>query len=959
DHLFRLSLMGLQLLESAEWASNRSTKNSCTLKGQNPEECHNYVRLLQVNNERVFVCGTNAFSPTCTWRGLTNIAKIDSWEKGIGRAPFDPAHSVTSLMTKDESLFVGTSLDFLGHDRAFLRSRGPLGWLRTSKSNPKWLSEPTFISSLELGGFVYFLFTENAVEVMNCGKSIYPRIGRVCKNDYGGDFVLKDSWTTFLKARLNCSKPGNLPFYYDDLQSVAYLAREQLFYGVFTTHNMASVNASFNGYFKHQPTPSSAWGPSSVANTNHFNCERSSHGDHEESLLANKYQLMDLAVQPLTVHPIYSLDFRRMTHIAVDVVSTRQSGSVHVAFVANDDGTIQKLSILPKSSFYGSSSTSVEKKEPLTCLLEVLQPFPANSKSKILTMKYSKETNSLYLGTDTRVIRIPTGRCERYKTRHLCLAARDPYCGWDTNILECTTAPENNPLNPSWIQHVIGCPSNTEPGVLVRIRHLNMEEGYASALKRMKSIVILYRRALVSDFRFIWRGGTQNCHIFGKFTFDFFYAEYIQLPVDGGWSSWSSWTECSVACGRGTRKRTRTCTQPAPQHGGRECSSCDHQIEECIGKKCSSVSALSDWTNWLELNPSPIGVLQRRYRVECSAKMVRKGALEVIAGTPFYEERTCSNNGKCSEPSGHKVPNSGWSEWSEWSDCDQLCGGGKQHRTRKCRGICSGSSSEDRNCNIFKCKGTWSCWSEWTTCSTSCGSGAQERSRQCVAVHDPLKPTDGCNGIPNQRRPCQSEPCLGEEGWGPWGEWTACSGTEERLRKRICLSNDPSKCVGLDLQKMSCELFETIDTPTVLEARTNLESSDRSCISVQTFIGSCLACLALGAVLGAFGVYTLCLKAKRVKIPSSPHYISAKPNQYVSVPGSDWKNGSTSVIAEEEALQSPTSTLKKGLKNSIKSAITSLPLKDYDTATIKRSSHGSYGNGHIRADLESDRIFFS
>ncbi|RXG67941.1 Semaphorin-5A [Armadillidium vulgare] len=79
--------------------------------------------------------------------------------------------------------------------------------------------------------------------------------------------------------------------------------------------SMASVNASFNGYFKHQPTPSSAWGPSSVANTNHFNCERSSHGDHEESLLANKYQLMDLAVQPLTVHPIYSLDFRRSVQI--------------------------------------------------------------------------------------------------------------------------------------------------------------------------------------------------------------------------------------------------------------------------------------------------------------------------------------------------------------------------------------------------------------------------------------------------------------------------------------------------------------------------------------------------------------------------------------------------------------------------------------------------------------------
>lgn len=45
---------------------------------------------------------------------LTNLTRIDLKEKGIGRAPFDPAHSITSLMTKDESLFVGTSLDFRG-----------------------------------------------------------------------------------------------------------------------------------------------------------------------------------------------------------------------------------------------------------------------------------------------------------------------------------------------------------------------------------------------------------------------------------------------------------------------------------------------------------------------------------------------------------------------------------------------------------------------------------------------------------------------------------------------------------------------------------------------------------------------------------------------------------------------------------------------------------------------------
>ena len=42
-------------------------------------------------------------------------------------------------------------------------------------------------------------------------------------------------WTTFLKARLNCSLPGEYPFYYDYIQSVTYLEEERLFYATFTT----------------------------------------------------------------------------------------------------------------------------------------------------------------------------------------------------------------------------------------------------------------------------------------------------------------------------------------------------------------------------------------------------------------------------------------------------------------------------------------------------------------------------------------------------------------------------------------------------------------------------------------------------------------------------------------------------------------------------------------------------
>ena len=62
----------------------------------------------------------------------------------------------------------------------------------------------------------------------------------------------------------------------------------------------------------------------------------------------------------------------------------------------------------------------------------------------------------------------------------------------------------------------------------------------------------------------------------------------FSLPlVDGGLSEWSAWGTCSKDCGNGTRTRTRNCTNPSPQYGGKNCTDLgDTQQEEdcCLGK---------------------------------------------------------------------------------------------------------------------------------------------------------------------------------------------------------------------------------------------------------------------------------------------------------------------------------------------------------------------------------------
>ena len=58
-------------------------------------------------------------------------------------------------------------------------------------------------------------------------------------------FSILDQWTTFLKARLNCSIAGDYPFYYDEIQSAYYEKTEGIVYATFTTpeNSIAGIKA--------------------------------------------------------------------------------------------------------------------------------------------------------------------------------------------------------------------------------------------------------------------------------------------------------------------------------------------------------------------------------------------------------------------------------------------------------------------------------------------------------------------------------------------------------------------------------------------------------------------------------------------------------------------------------------------------------------------------------------------
>ena len=55
---------------------------------------------------------------------------------------------------------------------------------------------------------------------------------------------------------------------------------------------------------------------------------------------------------------------------------------------------------------------------------------------------------------------------------------------------------------------------------------------------------------------------------------------YNIVVVDGGWSEWNSWSNCTKAVG-GIQTRKRECTNPEPAYGGKHCDGTSALLRGC------------------------------------------------------------------------------------------------------------------------------------------------------------------------------------------------------------------------------------------------------------------------------------------------------------------------------------------------------------------------------------------
>ncbi|CAG2193797.1 SEMA5 [Mytilus edulis] len=814
DILLRLDLDDLETLEKTEWKSNKENTQLCLFKGQTEETCHNFIRVVFVHGDSLFTCGTYAFKPKCIWRSAENLTVIEQEEfHAVGYCPFTPDHNSTAVLTKDKMYYSGTVLDIQGRDKAIYRPMGSRP-LRTKQYNSKWLNDPDFVSAYEVDDHIYFFYREVAVEYINCGKRIYSRVARVCKSDKGGDLLFEDNWTTFNKARMNCSIPGKYPFYFDQIQSTYFLesGTEKYFFAIFTTsensiagsavciYNMTSFTNVFNGAYKYQENVRSAWmkdtseKPLSCPDDSGTDKRSSDDGGLRKSSLqimqAQKYQLMDDAIQPHTLDPLVFGQNERWTHLVVDSVKGKGQ-QYHVIFLATVDGYIRKMAYLPQLNS--------------SCLIEEHKIVPNGDHKPVKNLRISEDKGAVYVTVTGKIIKIPVQRCDRFTDQDLCKNSMDPYCGWNKASSKCTTAPDNDPSIHYWMQDIISCPIVEHP-----------IDGMWSEWSSWETCQQTVPDPSAGDCLCRTRSCDNPKPAFGGKSCVGSAVEVTNCTAHGQWTAWTAWSKCSITCGHnGTRSRNRYCSNPPPRYMGRDCIGSDRDEGYCPGNpSCPEPPVDGRWTVWSpwgDCTADCNGGIQTRIR-RCSQPPPSPKGRPCEGNT--QEWRMC-NTLHCPEIARNLTKVGGWSSWQPWSHCSKDCGGGSQHRKRSCDNPqpmgfgedCSGHDIEARQCNIHSCQGVWGCWSEYSVCSASCGHGSHVRVRRCDSSVQGTKFILPCKGQDTDYKPCTTPLCNVSAGWNHWSEWTVCGVEDLQYRHRQCQIDHPSneECQGHRIEKSNCE----------------------------------------------------------------------------------------------------------------------------------------------------------
>ncbi|KAL3250005.1 hypothetical protein MRX96_055619 [Rhipicephalus microplus] len=492
EHLFKLSLDDIsgQPLQVLHLPAPQESIQNCTAFGGGKlgkdVDCRNHIReVLPIRDgSTLYVCGTNSRSPTDWQVRASDLTLVPAAERVFITGSNETGKGGRTLLVlrlRQQSVAVArfVNIMFLNRVRsiaddaplsgvssvvamwrlrngrsAIYRSAVPnvdpnkpaYSFLLTDPADTAKFNVPNAVAALSTASHAYFVYREDAAERQACGVRVASALGRVCKNDLGGDPGTRSRvsrWTSFMKVRLVCTdyakktETARRNFTFDEIHASDWLPDLEggVLLGAFLTFNhghpdsavcafrLEDIELAFNGTSFYELSfsrsslsrivrPSSAAYPGTGSAC--VSDSRTLPPTGPDFLASHPL----LAVSPRERHerPLFTLPGVAFTSVTAFVLNEAW-GSWIVCYVATATGLVMKI----------AEEVVAEGQTPVPA--ELVDAFNTTAEP-IRKMLVSKKHRSLYVFSDDDVRQYRIDDCEeRYLECTACV--RDPFCGWD------------------------------------------------------------------------------------------------------------------------------------------------------------------------------------------------------------------------------------------------------------------------------------------------------------------------------------------------------------------------------------------------------------------------------------------------------------------------------------------------------------------------------------------------
>ena len=418
--------------------------NYCIYQKPETPNCQNHIRFITKTKDssspEYFLCGTNALSPA-GYNLTHNGNSYSTSYLGSTACSDDPFSNLTVIYVKtgnpdnEELMYYGaTAFDRSTVYRPIKKKDGDGNvneYMKGVFSN-KWMKDPQFAGSFDVEDRVFFFFREIAVETEFIESKLYSRVGKFCKKDTGGDSLLRNKWTSYQKARLNCSLSGAFPSYFDVIQDVATIDHKT-FYGLFTTNanglpasaicafDKDDIDAVFDqGQFKTQKTDMSFWtAATDVPTPRPGVCQNDSMKIADTVLgFIVDHPLMHDAIQQKYGKPLFYFPGEELQQLEMEYAPVHQSkvidtSTAYVFYAGSNRGQVYKILSQDTGTQFNTHVSSIYS--------------PYDQTQVIWSLK--QHDKYVYLGTDHAVTQINVQNdCMEHHNVDSCVY--DPHCVW-------------------------------------------------------------------------------------------------------------------------------------------------------------------------------------------------------------------------------------------------------------------------------------------------------------------------------------------------------------------------------------------------------------------------------------------------------------------------------------------------------------------------------------------------